>query len=150
MGILRRRKTKDPEPRDDDPNDDTMPKDETVALKTPQKSYDTVPNDDNTMPSDNTPKTFLPQKSYFPLWKDGFQTWHINMFVAQLIAANLYLVWSGVMDRPNPGSMSMDEVLDPSQNPVFRTMLLSTVALFVKTHAVMWAQVSTIWNGCFE
>ena len=140
MGILRRRKTKQIEERDDT----AMPKDETVALKTPQKSYDTVPNNDDNMPSDNTPKTFLPQKSYFPLWKDGFKTWHINMFVAQLIAANLYLVWSGVMDRPNPGSMSMDEVLDPSKNPVFRTMLLSTVALFVKTHAVMWAQVSIL------
>ena len=91
------------------------------------------------------PKTFLPQKSYFPLWKNGFETWHINVFVFQLIAANLYLIRSGAIDRPDPGSMPIDEVLDPSKNPVFRTMLLTTVALFAKTHAVMWAQV---WLGC--
>ena len=64
-----------------------MPKDETVALKTPQKSYDAVPND--TMPNnDNIPKTFLPQKSYFPLWRDGFQTWHINMFLSAPLLEN--------------------------------------------------------------
>ena len=28
-------------------------------------------------PGSGASKTFLPQKALFPLWKDGFETWHI-------------------------------------------------------------------------
>jgi uncharacterized membrane protein YecN with MAPEG domain len=88
--------------------------------------------------------TFLPQRSFCPLWKDGFETWHIAAFLVQLTLGNVMLLSGGYIDRPTPGKMSLDEVLTPS-NEVFRLFLLTTIALFVKTHAVMWSQV---WMGC--
>jgi hypothetical protein len=37
-------------------------------------------------------KTFLPQKSLIPIWKDGFETWHIFVFLVGLIGGNIYLL----------------------------------------------------------
>jgi uncharacterized membrane protein YecN with MAPEG domain len=90
-------------------------------------------------------KTFLPQKTLLPLWKDGFETWHIAIFVVKLTCGNIFLLQSGMIDRPNPGKLPLDDVLNPLTNPVFRIFLLTSVALFVKTHAVAWAQA---WLGC--
>ena len=89
-------------------------------------------------------KTFLPQRSFCPLWKDGFETWHIAAFLVQMTVGNVILLSWGYIDRPTPGKMDLSEVLSPS-NEVFRIFLLTTVALFVKPHAVMWGQV---WMGC--
>ena len=32
---------------------------------------------------------------FVPLWKDGFETWHIFVFLVGLIGGNYYLVTSG-------------------------------------------------------
>eukprot|EP00931_Biecheleriopsis_adriatica_P061755 TRINITY_DN37150_c0_g1_i1.p1 TRINITY_DN37150_c0_g1~~TRINITY_DN37150_c0_g1_i1.p1 ORF type:complete len:232 (+),score=26.63 TRINITY_DN37150_c0_g1_i1:81-698(+) len=88
--------------------------------------------------------TCLPQQSLFPLWKDGFETWHIAVFLVGLIGGNIGLVMGGVIPRPAPGSLPLDELLQPS-NPVFRTYLLTSVVLFAKVHWMAWAQV---WMGC--
>jgi|EP00322_Chrysochromulina_rotalis_P012282 uncharacterized membrane protein YecN with MAPEG domain len=95
-------------------------------------------------PGTGASKTFLPQKSLFPLWKDGFETWHITVFLVGLVFGNIYLVTMGIIDRPTPGKLKLDELLVPA-NPVFRLMLLTWAALFAKTHAMAWAQV---WMGC--
>ena len=90
-------------------------------------------------------KTFLPQKSFgFGLWKEGFETWHIAMFTAGLVGGNAALLLTGLIDRPTPGTLPLDQLLQPS-NPIFKLFLLTTVLLFAKTHFVMWAQV---WLGC--
>ena len=114
-------------------------------------------------------KTFLPQKSFgFGLWKNGmrvhlnnestlqlqhlthacaiagFETWHIDLFVAGLVGGNYALLATGLMGRPTPGALPLDALLQPS-NPTFKLFLLTTALLFAKTHLVMWAQV---WLGC--
>lgn len=90
--------------------------------------------------SDAASKTCLPQNSLFPLWRDGFEAWHIWVFIVGLVGGNVGLVLGGVLDRPTPGKLSLEELLTPS-NPVFSLMLITTVILFAKTHAVMWLQV---------
>jgi uncharacterized membrane protein YecN with MAPEG domain len=90
-------------------------------------------------------KTFLPQEAIIPLWKDGFEIWHIAFFLVGLTGGNIFLLNSGMIDHPNPGKLPIDDVFNPSSNPVFRIFLLTSIALFVKTHAVAWAQV---WLGC--
>jgi hypothetical protein len=95
--------------------------------------------------STTTTKTFLPQEALIPLWKDGFETWHIAFFLVGLTGGNIFLLQSGMIDHPNPGKLPIDDVFNPSSNPVFRIFLLTSIALFVKTHAVAWAQV---WLGC--
>lgn len=87
-------------------------------------------------------QTFLPQKSLCPLWKDGFETWHIWVFLSGLVFGNLWLITSGTIERPTPGKMPLDAIVTPS-NEVFRLMLLTTCVLFAKTHAMAWAQVLT-------
>ena len=50
-------------------------------------------------------KTFLPQKSFgFGLWKEGFETWHIAMFVAGLVGSNAALILTGLVARPAPAT----------------------------------------------
>lgn len=93
---------------------------------------------------DPSTKTCLPQQSIFPLWKDGFETWHIAVFLVGLIFGNIALVVFGVIDRPTPGALSVEELLDP-KNPVFKIYLATSVALFAKTHLMAWLQV---WMGC--
>lgn len=88
--------------------------------------------------------TCLPQASLIPLWKDGFETWHIAVFIVGLIGGNIALIMSGLIDRPTPGALSLEEVLTPS-NPTFSLLIITTVVLFAKTHLVAWAQV---WMGC--
>jgi len=55
-------------------------------------------------------QTFLPQDSIFPLWKDGFQTWHIAVFLVGLIFGNIGLVLGGIIARPTPGALTIEEV----------------------------------------
>lgn len=91
-------------------------------------------------------KTFLPQKSLgFGLWKEGFETWHIALFLVGLVFGNAALVMSGIMAKPTPGVLTLDKLLNPSESSIFKTFLITTVALFAKTHAMAWAQV---WMGC--
>ena len=57
-----------------------------------------------------------------PRWrpmKDGFETWHIAVFLVGLIFGNAALVMAGYIDRPTPGKLPLDQLLLPS-NPVFR------------------------------
>ena len=74
----------------------------------------------------------------------GFETWHIDLFVAGLVGGNYALLATGLMGRPTPGALPLDAILQPS-NPTFKLFLLTTALLFAKTHLVMWAQV---WLGC--
>jgi len=90
-------------------------------------------------------QTFLPQDSIFPLWKDGFQTWHIAVFLVGLIFGNIGLILGGIIARPTPGALTIEEVLKPNENPVFCIFLLTSAALFAKTHCMAWLQV---WSGC--
>ena len=87
-------------------------------------------------------QTCLPQKSLCPLWKDGFEVWHIWVFLSALVFGNLWLITSGTIERPTPGKLPLDAIVTPS-NEVFRLMLLTTCVLFAKTHAMAWAQVLT-------
>jgi glutathione S-transferase len=67
------------------------------------------------------PKTFLPQKAL--IFKD-MQPIHIWMFMVGLIGSNWYLhqfVWA------DPVVLPLEERLDPTANPVFRTFLLTSV-----------------------
>ena len=90
--------------------------------------------------------TFLPQKSIFPLWKDGFETWHIAVFLVGMLGGNLFAITKGLIDRPTPGVLGTDAVLSVS-NPVFRLFLLTTALLFAKVHFLTWAEV---WWGCLN
>jgi len=89
-------------------------------------------------------QTCLPQDSIFPLWKDGFKTWHIAFFLVGLIFGNLGLFLGGIIARPTPGALPIEDVLSP-ENPAFCVFLLTSAALFVKTHFMAWVQV---WSGC--
>ena len=92
------------------------------------------------------PTTFLPQQSIFPLWKDGFETWHIAVFLVGMLGGNLFSITKGLIDRPTPGVLGTDAVLSVS-NPVFRLFLLTTALLFAKVHFLTWAEV---WWGCLN
>lgn len=91
-------------------------------------------------------KTFLPQNSIFPLWKEGFETWHIAFFVVSLIGGNIFAITKGLIDRPTPGALGVDAVLSVS-NPAFRLFLVTTALLFAKVHFLTWAEV---WMGCLN
>lgn len=90
-------------------------------------------------------KTCLPQKAIIPFFKKGFFTWHIALFLVGLVPGNIALVVFGVLDRPTPGVLSIEDLLNPATNPVFELFLLTSVALFAKVHFMAWAQV---WVGC--
>jgi hypothetical protein len=90
-------------------------------------------------------QTCLPQDSIFPLWKDGFQTWHIAFFLVGLIFGNLGLLLGGIIAHPSPGEKNIEFVLNPKENQVFLIFLLTSAALFAKTHFMAWIQV---WSGC--
>jgi hypothetical protein len=90
-------------------------------------------------------KTCLPQKAIVPLFKGGFFTWHIFVFLVGLVPGNIALVYLGVVPRPTPGLLTIEQLFNPATNPLFKLFLLTSVALFAKTHAMAWAQV---WYGC--
>ena len=108
-------------------------------------------------------KTCLPQRTLCPLpnkfggWKEGFETYHIALFLVGLIFGNIALLATGAVDRPTAGcaavnatagcaaaALPVQELLQPS-NPTMKLFLLTTVALFAKCHLMTWLEV---WMGC--
>ena len=108
-------------------------------------------------------KTCLPQRTLCPLpnrfggWKEGFETYHIALFLVGLIFGNIALLAAGAVDRPTAGcaavnatagcaaaALPVEELLQPS-NPTMKLFLLTTVALIAKCHLMTWLEV---WMGC--
>eukprot|EP00316_Scyphosphaera_apsteinii_P017318 CAMPEP_0119312864 /NCGR_PEP_ID=MMETSP1333-20130426/27056_1 /TAXON_ID=418940 /ORGANISM="Scyphosphaera apsteinii, Strain RCC1455" /LENGTH=188 /DNA_ID=CAMNT_0007317543 /DNA_START=162 /DNA_END=728 /DNA_ORIENTATION=+ len=71
-------------------------------------------------------------------------TWHIAVFLVGLVAGNVALLVLGIIDLPKPGNLKLEDLLHPS-NAVFKLYLITSAALFAKTHFMAWAQV---WHGC--
>ena len=70
------------------------------------------------------------------IFKPGFQPWQIIVFVVGILGANWFLAVR-LFPKPSLGTVSFD----PSTNSAFRTLLWTSVVLFLKTLAMPWTAV---------